>query len=527
MPFYLGLDASTQSLTAILLEAGDARSEVVRVHTFRFDDELPEYGTTHGVVHGPGEGVVSSPPAMWAAALDRMLGRVAREHPAELRHLAAVAVSAQQHGSVYLNTTFGQRLGALDPSEPLAPQLAGVFTRPKSPVWLDSSTTSACREIAQAVDGDEVLAARTGSRAFERFTGPQIRAWWRAAPEAYAATSRIHLVSSFLTSLLSGTDAPIDPGDASGTNLMDLATRRWWAPALDATAPDLARRLPVITAPDTIAGLLSSYWQRRYGLPSRTRVVVGTGDNPSSLVGTGLVAEGQIAISLGTSDTIFGPMAEPRVSATGDGHVFGAPTGAFMGLTCFANGSLARERVRQRFGLTWTAFSDALRSTPPGAGGALMLPWFEPEITPHVPCAGVRVEAVNDDDAATNVRAVVEGQILALELHSRWMGVEVRTIAATGGASANRDILTVIADVFDADVVQFDVPNSAALGAALRARHADRLASGQPISWHETTAILADRVIGARIVPPPDAVRRYAEVRDRYHAFEKRALDGH
>ena len=75
-------------------------------------------------------------------------------------------------------------------------------------------------------------------------------------------------------------------------------------------------------------------------------VIVWTGDNPSSLVGTGLVAEGRLAISLGTSDTVFAPMATPEVDASGTGHVFGAPTGGFMGLTCFQNGSLAREQVR-------------------------------------------------------------------------------------------------------------------------------------------------------------------------------------
>ena len=60
---------------------------------------------------------------------------------------------------------------------------------------------------------------------------------------------------------------------------------------------DLARRLPSIAAPDAIAGSIAAYWQRRYGLPSSTRVVVGTGDNPSSLVGTGLVDQGQMAVS--------------------------------------------------------------------------------------------------------------------------------------------------------------------------------------------------------------------------------------
>ena len=74
------------------------------------------------------------------------------------------------------------------------------------------------------------LAERTGSRAFERFTGPQIRKFFKRQPDAYAATDRVHLVSSFLASLLAGRHAPIDPGDGSGMNLMELASATWWPP---------------------------------------------------------------------------------------------------------------------------------------------------------------------------------------------------------------------------------------------------------------------------------------------------------
>src|SRR5688500_7686601 len=101
-------------------------------------------------------------------------------------------------------------------------------------------------------------------------------------------------------------------------------------------------------------------------------------------------------------------MREPRVDAGGTGHVFGAPTGDFMGLTCFSNGSLARERIRDDYGMTWADFSAALERTPPGNGGAMMLPWFQPEITPAVAHAGVHREQLDAGDAAANVRAVVE-----------------------------------------------------------------------------------------------------------------------
>ena len=88
----------------------------------------------------------------------------------------------------------------------------------------------------------------------------------------------------------------------------------------------------------TVVGPLAEFWQTRCGLRD-ARVVAWSGDNPCSLIGTGLVREGRVAISLGTSDTIFGLMREPRVDPSGTGHVFGAPTGDYMSLTVFKNGS--------------------------------------------------------------------------------------------------------------------------------------------------------------------------------------------
>jgi xylulokinase len=511
VPLYLGLDSSTQSLTAIVVDIdfeGDRR-DVVFQASLSFDADLPQYGTRHGVLPHDDPAVVQSSPVMWAEALDLMLGRVAASG-IDLSRFAAISGSAQQHGSVYLAP------GVVDPR-------ALNLSRPVAPIWMDSSTPVECAEIARAVGGDEVLAAHTGSRAFERFTGPQIRKFFKTSPDQYAHTGRIHLVSSFLASLLIGAHAPVDPGDGSGMNLMDLKTAAWWPPALDATAPDLAAKLPTIVPSATVIGTLSEYWRHRHGLPA-ARVVAWSGDNPSSLIGTGLVHEGLVAISLGTSDTIFGLMHEPRVSPDGTGHVFGSPTGGFMGITVFRNGSLARERVRDACGLTWGGFSDALAFTPAGNGGRSLLPWFEPEITPRVTTPGVRRFQLDPDDHAGNVRAVVEAQQIAMARHSAWMQVDVKTIYATGGASANRAILQVMADVFNADVYQFVVGNTAALGAALRAFHADQAASGHQAAWEEVVRGLAEAVASSLIRPTPGNRPAYVELMKIYAARERDAL---
>jgi len=168
--------------------------------------------------------------------------------------------------------------------------------------------------------GAAELSTHTGSRAFERFTGPQIRKFFKTDPAGYAATDRVHLVSSFMASLLAGRHAPLEPGDASGMNLMELAERRWAPAALDATAPDLARKLPPIHESWTVTGTLSPYWQKRYGFGPAC-LVPWSGDNPSSLIGLGLVTPGALGVSLGTSDTVFGPIARPTHLANATSHL--------------------------------------------------------------------------------------------------------------------------------------------------------------------------------------------------------------
>jgi len=65
----------------------------------------------------------------------------------------AIAASGQQHGSVYLNAKAAAALAALDPARPLVDGLAGIFSRPTSPIWMDSSTTKECREMEAALGG--------------------------------------------------------------------------------------------------------------------------------------------------------------------------------------------------------------------------------------------------------------------------------------------------------------------------------------------------------------------------------------
>jgi len=519
MGLYLGLDSSTQSLSALVIDS-DA-GQVVLQEAVNFGQDLPEYGSPQGFLPNADAQLRHANPLLWVAALELLLSKI-QAGGFDFAAVRGVSGSGQQHGSVYLNTHIGDA-PAWSTALPLVDQVRPLLSRPSAPIWLDSSTNAECREIAAAVGGDAVVVSVTGSRAIERFSGPQIRKFWKTEPGAYEKTVEITLVSAFMASILTGTSAPIDFGDGAGMNLLDLQSGAWSPKLLAATAPDLARKLLPAVPSATRVGELSPYFVKRFGFAPGTPVLAFTGDNPSSLVGMGATEPGTAVISLGTSDTVFAAMREPRTDPRGYGHVFGNPAGGFMCLIAFANGSLAREEVARRTGLSWPAFEAAiLQQTKAGNAGNSMLPYFFPEITPKLLEPKLSLEGTPAfcafQDAPANARAIVEAQALSMQRHSDWIGEKPRSVRVTGGASKNRGILQVIADVFDARIETIQVSNSAALGAAVRAAQA-----GTGLPWAELYARFVVADASVHVESSPSSVLAYAEPRAKF-AHKMQAL---
>jgi xylulokinase len=511
---FLGLDSSTQSLTALIV---DTETGEVVDRSVAFGARLPQYKSPNGFLASDDPRVKHSDPLMWVEALDLLLDEL-RAAGVDLGRIRAVSGAGQQHGSVYLRRPLDEA-GVWSTTAPLVDQVRPLLSRATAPIWMDASTGAECAEITAAAGGDAEMVKVTGSRAIERFTGPQIRKFWKDDPAGYERTAEIHLVSSFVASLLAGVSAPIDFGDGAGMNLLDLARGAWSPKLLDATAPGLARKLRPAVPGASHVGVVADYFIKRHGFAPGTPVIAFSGDNPSSLVGMGATEPGTAVISLGTSDTMFAAMAAPRTDPKGYGNVFGNPAGGFMALCCFANGSLAREEVARRFALGWDDFAGAiLERTRPGNGGDMLLPYFVPEITPRLSAPAPRwfgsPDFVAGKKADAAARAVVEAQALSMRLHSAFIGRVPERILVTGGAAKNPGILRVFADVFQAEIVPLRVGNSSALGGALRAAQAY-----EAIPFDDLYARFAAPELDRRVKPDPGAKVTYdglaAQLEDR------------
>lgn len=511
MSYVLGLDASTQSFSGLIIDL--EQGLVVAEASVNFGDDLPEYNAPSGFIPHGKDGEVQADPRMWLDALEKLFPALGQQ--CDLARVSAISGAGQQHGSVYLNEDWFRVIGALGTGRKLSEQLSTTFSRATSPIWMDGSTGAECREISTTVGGDHIVCEKSGSIATERFTGPQIRRFCKTSPAAYASTARIHLVSSFLCSVLIGADAPVDTGDGAGMNLVNIGTWDWDSDLLAATAPELRERLPAVKEGFSVVGKLDPYYIRKYGFSAEVPVAVFSGDNPSSLVGMGASRPGKVVVSLGTSDTFFAAMPDVVADPTGSGHVFGNPMGGSMSLQCFINGSLAREAVKEKFNYTWEQFSEAFAKTPAGNSGHLMVPFFRPEISPRIDLEAPVLDGTsafeNWQEADAAIRACVEGQFLNMKLRTHWMQLKPEVIYLTGGASQNNAIAQVVADIFQARVQRLPTSSSVALGAALRAANA---CLGADFAALE--AVFCKPTGDKIIVPDPTTKAVYAEMSVRF-----------
>lgn len=519
---FLGLDCSTQSLTLLITDFSSGKI-IYREH-INFDDELPQYNTQNGVIVLGDNKIVHSNPLMWVEALELIFKKM-QDNLIPIDKIKAISGSGQQHGTVYLNSKFERQLKELDPSKTLVSQLNNSFSRLTSPIWMDSSTAKQCEEIREKLGGLKSAIELVGSNIFERFSGPQIRKFFQEKPEKFRKTSIIHLVSSFLASILLGESAPIDHGDGAGMNLMNIKTKQWDDKALQATAPNLREKLPLITDPSSIIGNLSPYFVSKYGFNPNTHLIVWSGDNPNSLIGVGLINKGKVAVSLGTSDTFFGYLHDLYLDLKGEGHVFGAPTGDYMSLICYKNGSLARERIKNKFHLDWDKFTEILGKSLPGNNGKLILPYFFPEIVPQVLKPKVYRFGFDENDIEGNVRGIIEAQFLSMRLHSEWIKEKPIEIYATGGASVNKDILQVLANIFKIKVRALEFTDSAALGAAIRAAKSYYDSKNMIKTWEDVVNKFIDLQKSIVIVPNEKYFELYDDMLELYKNYEEFVLN--
>jgi xylulokinase len=166
-------------------------------------------------------------------------------------------------------------------------------------------------------------------------------------------------------------------------------------------------------------------------------------------------------------------------------------------------------------------YEELFREMPEQPGDVLVLPHFAPMGPPDYieDSTGVMLGLTTETTRGAILRGIVEANALALKRVTRGLpelGVVLEELRAVGGGSRSQKALQINADVLETTVVQPDVEEAGALGAAILA--------GTGVGRYGSAEDAAEGIVhlDRRVEPDPKAVSRYREIFERYE--ELRAL---
>ncbi|MFF1633395.1 xylulokinase [Leifsonia sp. NPDC058248] len=382
-------------------------------------------------------------PATWWTALQEAIASAGG-----IDDVDAISIAGQQHGMVVLDS-------------------AGHIVR-DALLWNDTRSARAALDLIEAVGAAE-YARRVGVVPVASFTATKLR-WLRDAEPANAArVAAVALPHDWLTWRLRGygpaDESPLGPDlDALTTDRSDASGTAYWGAASGAYDFELfelalgrAGRvagtpgdgvvLPRVLGPSEPAGRT----------PSGVLVGPGAGDNAGAALGLG-AGDGDVVVSIGTSGTVFAVTESPVTDPGGTVAGFADAGGLSLPLIATLNAARVLSSIATLLSADHDSLATLALEAEPGAGGVVLVPYFEGERTPNLPDAtasihGLTIASTRPENLA---RAAIEGMLCGLAdgLDAvRAAGVRERRILLIGGAAQNPAVAAVAAQVFDAPIV--------------------------------------------------------------------------
>ncbi|MGP3535949.1 xylulokinase [Microbacterium sp. RD1] len=422
MPLVAGVDSSTQSCKVVILDADTG--VVVR-----------EARAPHPV------GTEVDPEAWWQAL------RQALADAGGLPDVAAVSIAGQQHGMVALD----------DRGRVIRPAL----------LWNDTRSAGAAADLVREV-GADAYAARTGVVPVASFTAAKLR-WLRdAEPDKAAAVAAVALPHDWLTWRLRGFGPENPRLDELTTDRSDASGTAYWGP--HGYDRDLLVRA---LGHDAVVPRVADAGESVGRTPEGALVGPGAGDNAGAALGLD-AAPGDVGVSIGTSGTVFAVTDHAVADATGTVAGFADAAGGYLPLVATLNAARVLDATARLLAVSHEELATLALAADPGAGGVVLVPWFEGERTPNLPTARASVSGLSLANATREnlARAAVEGMLagLATGLDAiRSLGVGAERVLLIGGAAQSPAVSTIAAQVFDVPVVVPTPGEYVALGAARQA----------------------------------------------------------
>lgn len=490
--YLLGIDVGTTGAKALLIApSGEVAAEATTEYPFATPQ--PRWA--------------EQDPADWWRGVVTSIRRVMEIAGPDGRDITGIGLTGQMHGLVLLDAH-------------------GDVLRPCI-MWNDQRTGAQCAAVTKQIGAQRVIEL-TGNPILPGFTAPKI-AWVRQhEPDIYGRVAHVLLPKDYIRYRLTG-ECLGDVSDASGTALFDVGERRWSDEML--AAFEVPRGwLPAITESSAASAKFSEAAAAETGLTAGTPIAGGAGDQAAQAVGAGIVREGLVSVTLGTSGVVFAATDDYRPEPQGRLHAFChavpnqwhlmgvmlSAAGSFRwyrDVLCAAECAQAEREKRDIYDL----LTEQAASAPAGCEGLLFLPYLTGERTPHPdPYArGAFCGLTIRHTKAHLTRAVLEGITFGLRdslALIQDLGLAIEQVRASGGGARSAFWRQMLADVFDSEIVTVNVTQGAAYGAALLA--------GVATGVYATVPDACAKVVQTGQSHSPGAARDcYAALYPRYRAL--------
>lgn len=417
-------------------------------------------------VHMPKPMWTEQDPELWWQATIKTVQGVMKKSKVKPADVKAIGLSGQMHGSVFLD------------------KKQKVIRR--AMLWNDQRTTAECDEITKRAGGRERLIKMVANPALTGFTAPKLLWLRNNEPKNYDRLHHLLLPKDEIRRRLTG-ELATEVSDASGMLLLDVVNRKWSNELLSCLDIDPSILASVYESEQVTGTLLPSI-AKELGLTTACKVVGGAGDCAAGAVGNGIVKQGVLTTSLGTSGVVFVHSDQPEYDQLGRLHTFcHAVHGKWhmMGVTLSAAGSLqwfvsqvCKELSAKRGADPYKIINAEAEKVAAGSAGLFFLPYLAGERTPHADAKarGCFVGLTNSHSRGHMARAVMEGVAMSLRESLsiiQSLEIPVKEIRVSGGGAKSDLWKQILADVFGQAVCTINAEQGPAFGVALLAAVGD------------------------------------------------------
>ncbi|MEM7735231.1 MAG: xylulokinase [Deinococcota bacterium] len=427
---FLGIDLGTGSVKALLLQSdGSVRAEASR----RYAVNAPQPGWAE-----------SDPNAWWQMTCEAVQDVCQHVQPQDIQ---AIGLSGQMHGLVTCTAE----------GKPLRPAI----------LWADGRSSSVLK-MYRALS--ETMLTRLANPLATGMAGASLLWLKDHEPGIYEATTWTLQPKDWVRFKLTGEFAA-DPSDASATLLYDLTQNGWATDIVDALGLKSDYLAPLKDSAE-VAGKLTKEAAEKLELPPNIPVATGAGDASAALLGSGLLDEGAVQLTVGTAAQITAIRETPTVDASLRTHLYrAARPQRYFAMAAMQNAGLALEWVRRVLSLSWEVLYDEAFSVPAGSQGLIFVPHLSGERTPHLDgqARGAWVGLGLNHERAHMVRAALEGVAFALKegyLALQDTGISAEVMRLAGGGTTEFVWQQLLATILETPLAPVDVPSASARGAA-------------------------------------------------------------